>query len=110
VAGFSVMVLAAAAYERAPTVLLELGTLLGIGLVLALMGLLDDLRGGSTWPTPAACSSASCSPSSGSRCVRARLLAAAPGYENSRQRRTMLQVVRQHAPEPVDPPGERAAG
>ena len=46
VGGFSAMVLAAAAYDRAPSVLLELGTLLGIGLVLALMGLLDDLRGG----------------------------------------------------------------
>ncbi len=46
VAGFSAMVLAAAAIDRAPTVLIELGTLLGIGLVLALMGLLDDLRGG----------------------------------------------------------------
>jgi UDP-GlcNAc:undecaprenyl-phosphate GlcNAc-1-phosphate transferase len=46
VAGFSAMCLAAAAYDRAPSVLLELGTLLGIGLVLAVMGLLDDLRGG----------------------------------------------------------------
>jgi UDP-GlcNAc:undecaprenyl-phosphate GlcNAc-1-phosphate transferase len=46
VAGFSAMCLAAAAYDRAPSVLLELGSLLGIGLVLALMGLLDDLRGG----------------------------------------------------------------
>ena len=46
VAGFSAMCLAAAAYDRAPSVLLELGTLLGIGLALALMGLLDDLKGG----------------------------------------------------------------
>jgi UDP-GlcNAc:undecaprenyl-phosphate GlcNAc-1-phosphate transferase len=46
VAGFSAMILAAAAVSRAPTVLLELATLLGIALVLALMGLLDDLRGG----------------------------------------------------------------
>jgi UDP-GlcNAc:undecaprenyl-phosphate GlcNAc-1-phosphate transferase len=46
VAGFSAMCIAAAAYDRAPSVLLELGTLLGIGLVLALMGLIDDLRGG----------------------------------------------------------------
>jgi UDP-GlcNAc:undecaprenyl-phosphate GlcNAc-1-phosphate transferase len=46
VAGFSAMVLAAAAYNRSPNVLIELGTLLGIGLVLALMGLLDDLRDG----------------------------------------------------------------
>ena len=46
VAGFSAMCLAAAAYDRAPSVLLELGTLLGVALVLAVMGLLDDLRGG----------------------------------------------------------------
>jgi UDP-GlcNAc:undecaprenyl-phosphate GlcNAc-1-phosphate transferase len=46
VAGFSALCLAAAAYDREALVLLELGTLLGIGLVLAVMGLLDDLRGG----------------------------------------------------------------
>ena len=46
VGGFSAMVLAAAAIDRAPPVLLELGTLLGVGVLLALMGLVDDLRGG----------------------------------------------------------------
>lgn len=46
VAGFSAMCLAAAAVDRGPSVLLELGLLLGVGLVLALMGLVDDLRGG----------------------------------------------------------------
>ena len=46
VAGFSAMCLAAAAIDRGATVVLELAILLGIGLVLALMGLLDDLRGG----------------------------------------------------------------
>jgi UDP-GlcNAc:undecaprenyl-phosphate GlcNAc-1-phosphate transferase len=46
VAGFSAMCLAAAAYDRAPSVLAELGALLGIGLALAVMGLIDDLRGG----------------------------------------------------------------
>ncbi|MCW2615824.1 MAG: undecaprenyl/decaprenyl-phosphate alpha-N-acetylglucosaminyl 1-phosphate transferase [Frankiales bacterium] len=46
VAGFSAMCLAAAAVDRASSVLIELGTLLGIGLVLAVMGLVDDLRGG----------------------------------------------------------------
>ena len=46
VAGFSAMTLAAAAIGRAPSVLIELGSLLGIGLVLAVLGLVDDLRGG----------------------------------------------------------------
>ena len=46
VAGFSAMCLAAAALTHAGSVLLELGVLLGVGLVLAVMGLLDDLRGG----------------------------------------------------------------
>ncbi|MCA1712113.1 MAG: undecaprenyl/decaprenyl-phosphate alpha-N-acetylglucosaminyl 1-phosphate transferase [Actinobacteria bacterium] len=46
VAGFSAMVFAAAAMDRASSVLIDLGILLGTGLVLALMGLLDDLRGG----------------------------------------------------------------
>ena len=46
VAGFSTMCLAAAAIDRGPAVLLELGLLLGVGLLLALMGLVDDLRGG----------------------------------------------------------------
>jgi UDP-GlcNAc:undecaprenyl-phosphate GlcNAc-1-phosphate transferase len=46
VAGFSAMVLAAAALDRASTVLIQLAVLLGTGLVLALMGLVDDLRGG----------------------------------------------------------------
>jgi UDP-GlcNAc:undecaprenyl-phosphate GlcNAc-1-phosphate transferase len=46
VAGFSAMVLTAAALDRATTVLIQLAVLLGTGLVLALMGLVDDLRGG----------------------------------------------------------------
>jgi UDP-GlcNAc:undecaprenyl-phosphate GlcNAc-1-phosphate transferase len=46
VAGFSAMVFAAAALDRATSVLIDLAFLLGTGLVLALMGLLDDLRGG----------------------------------------------------------------
>ena len=46
VGGFSAMVLAAAALDRASSVLVALAVLLGTGLVLALMGLLDDLRGG----------------------------------------------------------------
>jgi UDP-GlcNAc:undecaprenyl-phosphate GlcNAc-1-phosphate transferase len=46
VGGFSAMVFAAAAIDRASTVLIDLAVLLGTGLVLALMGLLDDLRGG----------------------------------------------------------------
>lgn len=46
VAGFSAMCLAAAAIDRATSVLIELGLLLGVGLVLAVMGLVDDLRGG----------------------------------------------------------------
>ena len=46
VAGFSAMCLAAAAVDRAIPVIVELGVLLGIGLVLAVMGLADDLRGG----------------------------------------------------------------
>jgi UDP-GlcNAc:undecaprenyl-phosphate GlcNAc-1-phosphate transferase len=46
VAGFSAMVFAAAALDRASSVLIDLGVLLGTGLVLALMGLLDDLKGG----------------------------------------------------------------
>jgi hypothetical protein len=33
-----------------------------------------------------------------------------PVYENSRQRRAMLQVVRRHEPEPTAEPDERAAG
>jgi UDP-GlcNAc:undecaprenyl-phosphate/decaprenyl-phosphate GlcNAc-1-phosphate transferase len=45
VAGFSALCLAGAAIDRAPSVVLELGILLGIGLLLALTGLLDDLRG-----------------------------------------------------------------
>ena len=46
VAGFSAMCLAAAAISRATSVLIELGVLLGVGILLALMGLVDDLRGG----------------------------------------------------------------
>ena len=46
VAGFSAMVFAAAALSRNGSVLVDLGVLLGTGLVLALMGLADDLRGG----------------------------------------------------------------
>ena len=46
VAGFSAMCVAAAALYRATSVVLELALLLGVGLVLALMGLLDDLRDG----------------------------------------------------------------
>jgi UDP-GlcNAc:undecaprenyl-phosphate GlcNAc-1-phosphate transferase len=46
VGGFSAMVFAAAALDRASSVLIDLAFLLGTGLVLALMGLLDDLRGG----------------------------------------------------------------
>lgn len=46
VAGFSTLTLTAAAVDRAPAVLAELGVLLGTGLVLALVGLVDDLRGG----------------------------------------------------------------
>ncbi len=46
VAGFSAMCLVAAGIDRRGAVLVELGVLLGIGLLLALMGLLDDLRGG----------------------------------------------------------------
>ncbi|GAC1441607.1 MAG: MraY family glycosyltransferase [Mycobacteriales bacterium] len=46
VAGFSAMVFAAAALDRASSVLVDLAFLLGTGLVLAVMGLLDDLRGG----------------------------------------------------------------
>jgi UDP-GlcNAc:undecaprenyl-phosphate GlcNAc-1-phosphate transferase len=46
VAGFSALSLAAAAVERAPQVLAQLGVLLGAGLVLAVVGLVDDLRGG----------------------------------------------------------------
>ena len=50
VAGFSAMVLAAAALSRNSSVLADLAILLGTGLVLAVMGLLDDLRGGiSPW-------------------------------------------------------------
>ncbi len=45
-AGFSAMCLAAAVASRATTVLVELGVLLGVALVLAVMGLVDDLRGG----------------------------------------------------------------
>ena len=46
VAGFSALVLGAAAVDRATDVVLQLAVLLGTGLVLALMGLLDDLYGG----------------------------------------------------------------
>ncbi len=46
VAGFSALVLTAAAVDRSSSVLVQLAVLLGTGLVLALMGLLDDLRGG----------------------------------------------------------------
>lgn len=46
VGGFSAMCLAAAGLTRAPSVVAELGTLLGIGLALAVLGLVDDLRGG----------------------------------------------------------------
>ena len=46
VGGFSAMCLAAAALTRAPSVVAELGTLLGVALVLAVLGLVDDLRGG----------------------------------------------------------------
>ena len=46
VAGFSAMCLVAAALDRATSVVVELAMLLAVGLVLALMGLLDDLRGG----------------------------------------------------------------
>ncbi len=46
VAGFSALCLAAAALTRAGPVVLELGVLLGAGLVLAVLGLVDDLRGG----------------------------------------------------------------
>ena len=46
VAGFSALVFVAAALARAPSVLLQLGVLLGVGLVLAVMGLVDDLSGG----------------------------------------------------------------
>ncbi len=46
VGGFSAMCLAAAALDRATSVVLELGLLLGVGLLLAVMGLVDDLRGG----------------------------------------------------------------
>ncbi len=46
VAGFSAMVFAAAALNRNQSVLVDLAVLLGTGLVLATMGLLDDLRGG----------------------------------------------------------------
>ena len=46
VAGFSAMCLAAAALDRAASVVIELAILLGVGLILALMGLVDDLRGG----------------------------------------------------------------
>ena len=46
VAAFSAMVLTAAALDRATSVLIQLAVLLGTGLVLALMGLVDDLRGG----------------------------------------------------------------
>lgn len=50
VAAFSVLCLSAAVLAASETVLVELAILLGIGLVLALMGLLDDLRGGiSPW-------------------------------------------------------------
>lgn len=46
VGGFSAMCLAAAGLTRASSVVAELGTLLGIGLALAVLGLADDLRGG----------------------------------------------------------------
>jgi UDP-GlcNAc:undecaprenyl-phosphate GlcNAc-1-phosphate transferase len=46
VVAFSLLVFTAAAFDRASGVLLQLGILLGVGLVLAAMGLLDDLRGG----------------------------------------------------------------
>ena len=46
VGGFSAMVFAAAALDHATSVLIELAFLLGTGLVLATMGLIDDLRGG----------------------------------------------------------------
>ena len=46
VGGFSAMCLAAAALTRASSVVAELGVLLGIGLALAVLGLVDDLRGG----------------------------------------------------------------
>lgn len=46
VAGFSAMCLAAAAIDRATSVVVELALLLGVGLVLALVGLADDLKGG----------------------------------------------------------------
>ena len=46
VGGFSAMCLAAASLTRASAVVAELGTLLGIALALALLGLVDDLRGG----------------------------------------------------------------
>ncbi|MCW2776986.1 MAG: undecaprenyl/decaprenyl-phosphate alpha-N-acetylglucosaminyl 1-phosphate transferase [Frankiales bacterium] len=46
VVAFSLLVFAAAALDRAVSVLVQLAVLLGVGLVLALMGLLDDLRGG----------------------------------------------------------------
>jgi UDP-GlcNAc:undecaprenyl-phosphate GlcNAc-1-phosphate transferase len=46
VGGFSAMIFAAAALDHATSVLIDLAVLLGTGLVLATMGLLDDLRGG----------------------------------------------------------------
>ncbi len=46
VVAFSALVLGASAVDRSPSVLAQLAALLGVGLVLALMGLLDDLRGG----------------------------------------------------------------
>jgi UDP-GlcNAc:undecaprenyl-phosphate GlcNAc-1-phosphate transferase len=46
VGGFSAMVFTAAALNRNTSVLVDLAFLLGTGLVLATMGLLDDLRGG----------------------------------------------------------------
>ena len=46
VAGFSAMCLTAAAVDRAVSVVTQLAVLLGLGLVLAVMGLVDDLRGG----------------------------------------------------------------
>ena len=50
VAGFSAMVVAAASLDRASSVVIDLSVLLGTGLVLSLMGLFDDLRGGiSPW-------------------------------------------------------------
>ncbi len=48
VVAFSGLVFGAAALDRGQSVLVQLGELLGVGLVLALMGLLDDLRGGLT--------------------------------------------------------------